>query len=63
MPPRIKNCFDMHVDNHARAGEWLLKQIGSDLISDQGRLFYKYDHCWIEQEKHVKRLLLNRVMT
>eukprot|EP01048_Picozoa_sp_COSAG05_P017854 COSAG05_NODE_2511_length_2962_cov_2.243451_1_plen_823_part_00 len=63
LPVRIQNCFDMPVDNHARAGQWLLKQIGNDLVSDQSRTFYKHDHCWVEKEKDVKRLLLNRVMT
>ena len=62
LPARLKNSFDMPVDNHAAAGTWLLEQIGKDLVSDQGRTFYRHEHCWVEKEKELRRLVYNRVM-
>jgi hypothetical protein len=45
LPDEIHNCFCMPVDNHVLAGQWVLQQLQEDLVSDQGRVFYRHNHC------------------
>eukprot|EP01047_Picozoa_sp_COSAG01_P016620 COSAG01_NODE_857_length_13073_cov_13.630415_9_plen_131_part_00 len=48
---------------HAAAGDWLLEQIGTDLVMDDTRLFYRHLHVWHNNKHEVKRLLLNRIQS
>jgi hypothetical protein len=63
LPERLQRCFCVLPDDHAAAGDWLLEQIGTDLVMDDTRLFYRHQHVWHNNKHEVKRLLLNRIQS
>jgi hypothetical protein len=40
-----------------------LEQIGTDLVMDDTRLFYRHQHVWHNNKHEVKHLLLNRIQS
>ena len=49
--------------DHVDGAQFIMRTLDDIFVQDRGRVFYKHKHVWIENERDIKRELLNHVHT